>query len=175
MAGFTDGLKPNSSALGNIIRNLGKISKLGMEFDDMVVRNSQAIGKTESAFFNQAGTGFTQNDAFYWTLSYQDTRVRKYIAYFDKDYIEKRNFLRKFSLNGEIEFILDVITDECISYNDRNFFATPSFVNLEDVKDKIKEDVTNNYNRLYNVFGFQNSILAWQFFKQFLVDGFLSK
>ena len=174
MAGFTDGLKPNSSALGNIIRNLGKISKLGMEFDDMVVRNSQAIGKTESAFFNQAGTGFTQNDAFYWTLSYQDTRVRKYIAYFDKDYIEKRNFLRKFSLNGEIEFILDVITDECISYNDRNFFATPSFVNLEDVKDKIKEDVTNNYNRLYNVFGFQNSILAWQFFKQFLVDGFLS-
>lgn len=174
MAGFTDGLKPNQSALGNIIRNLGRISKLGMEYDDMVVRNSQAVGKTESAFSNQSGTGFTENDAFYWTLSYQDTRVRKYIAYFDKDYIEKRNFLRKFSLNGEIEFILDTVTDECISYDDRNFFATPSFVNLQDLKDKTREEITHNYNRLYNVFGFQNTILAWQFFKQLLVDGFLA-
>jgi len=173
MAGFLDAFKPNQSALGNIIRNIGKISKFGMEYDDMVVRNSQAIGKTESAFFNQQGTGFTENDAFYWTLSYQDTRVRKYIAYFDKDYIEKRNFLRKFSLNGEIEFILDTITDECISYNDRNFFATPSFANLNDIKDKVKNKITDHYNRLYNVFGFQNGVLAWQFFKQFLVDGFL--
>lgn len=174
MAGFLDGLKPNQSALGNIVRNLGRISKLGMEYDDMVVRNSQTIGKTESAFFNQSGTGFTQNDAFYWTLSYQDIRVRKYIAYYDKDYMDKRNFLRKFSLNGEIEFILDTITDECISYNDRNFFATPSFANLKDLKDKIKDDVSSTYNRLYNVFGFQNTILAWQLFKQFLIDGFLA-
>lgn len=174
MAGFLDAFKPNQSALGNIIRNLGKISKFGMEYDDMVVRNSQAIGKTESAFFNQQGTGFTENDAFYWTLSYQDTRVRKYIAYFDKDYIEKRNFLRKFSLNGEIEFIIDTITDESISYDDRNFFARPSFINLQDLKERTKDKIEENFNRLYNVFGFQNSILAWQLFKQFLVDGFLA-
>jgi hypothetical protein len=174
MAGFLDAFKPNQSALGNIIRNLGKISKFGMEYDDMVVRNSQAIGKTESAFFNQQGTGFTENDAFYWTLSYQDTRVRKYIAYFDKDYIEKRNFLRKFSLNGEIEFIIDTITDESISYDDRNFFARPSFINLQDLKERTKDKIEENFNRLYNVFGFQNSISAWQLFKQFLVDGFLA-
>ncbi len=174
MAGFLDTFKPNQSALGNILRNLGRISKFGMEYSDMVVRNSQAIGRTESAFFNQQGTGFTQNDAFYWTLSYQDTRVRKYIAYFDKDYIEKRNFLRKFSLNGEIEFILDTITDEAITYDDRNFFARPSFVNLQGLKDKVKDKVSDHYNRLYNVFGFQNTILAWQFFKQFLIDGFLA-
>jgi len=174
MAGFLDTLKPNSSALGNIIRNLGKISKFGMEYDDMVVRNSQTIGKSESAFFNQSSTGFTENDAFYWTLSYQDTKVRKYIAYFDKDYTDKRNFLRKFSLNGEIEFIIDTITDDAISYDDRNFFATPSFINMEGIKDKVKNKITENYNRLYNVYGFQNTILGWQFFKQFLIDGFLA-
>lgn len=173
MAGFLDFLKPNESALGNILRNLGKVSKFGMEYDDMVVRNSQAIGKSEGSFFNQQGTGFTQDDAFYWTLSYQDTKVRKYIAYFDKDYIEKRNFLRKFSLNGEIEFILDTITDECVSYDDRNFFAYPAFVNL-DLKEKIVNKISAHYNRLYNVFGFQNSILGWQLFRQFLIDGFLA-
>jgi hypothetical protein len=173
MAGFLDFLKPNESALGNILRNLSNVSKFGMQYDDMVVRNSQAIGKSEGSFFNQQGTGFTQDDAFYWTLSYQDTKVKKYIAYFDKDYIEKRNFLRKFSLNGEIEFILDTITDECVSYDDRNFFANPSFVNL-DLKEKVLDKIQSHYNRLYNVFGFQNSILAWQLFKQFLIDGFLA-
>jgi hypothetical protein len=173
MAGFLDYLKPNQSALGNILKNLGNISKFGMQYDDMVVRNSQAIGKTEGYFFNQDGTGFTQNDAFYWTASYQDTKVRKYIAYFDRDYIEKRNYLRKFSLNGEIEFIIDTVTDESITYDDRNYFAQPSFINL-DLKDKIKDEMSTNYNRLYNVFGFQNSVLAWQYFKQFLIDGFLA-
>jgi hypothetical protein len=173
MAGFLDFFNPNQSALGNILKNLNNISKFGMQYDDMVVRNSQAIGKTEGAFFNQEGTGFTKNDAFHWTTSYQDTKVRKYIAYFDKDYIEKRNYLRKFSLNGEIEFILDIISDEAISYDARNFFAYPSFANL-DLKEKVKNKITENYTRLYNVFQFQNSILAWQYFKQFLIDGFLA-
>ena len=173
MAGFLDYQQPNKSALGNIMRNLGKISSFGMKYDDMVVRNSQAIGKTESSFFNSEGTGFTQDDAFKWLLSHQDVKIRKYIAYFDRDYLEKRKFLRKFSLNGEIEFILDTVCDESISYNDRNFFATASTLNI-DLKDNILDKITDHYNRLYNVFGFQNSNLAWQYFRQLLIDGFLT-
>jgi hypothetical protein len=173
MAGFLDYQQPNRSAFGNIMRNLGKISSFGMKYDDMVVRNSQAIGKTESSFFNSEGTGFTQDDAFKWLLSHQDVKIRKYIAYFDRDYLEKRKFLRKFSLNGEIEFILDTVCDESISYDDRNFFATASTLNI-DLKDKILDKITDHYNRLYNVFGFQNSNLGWQYFRQLLIDGFLA-
>jgi hypothetical protein len=173
MAGFLDYQQPNRSAFGNIIRNLGRISNFGMKYDDMVVRNSQAIGKTESSFFNSEGTGFTQDDAFKWILSHQDVKIRKYIAYFDRDYIEKRKFLRKFALNGEIEFILDTVCDESITYDDRNFFATASTLNI-DLKDNILEKITNHYNRLYNVFGFQNTNLAWQYFRQLLIDGFLA-
>jgi hypothetical protein len=173
MAGFLDFLAPNQSALGNILRNLGDVAKFGMKYDDMVVRNSQAIGRTEGLFSNESGNGSTSNDAFYWTASYQDTKVKKYIAYFDKDYIDKRNYLRKFSLNGEIEYILDIITDEAIVYDDRNFFAQPSFVNL-DIKEKIKEKITSHYNRIYATYGFQNSVLGWQYFRQFIIDGFLA-
>lgn len=173
MAGFLDYQQPNKSAFGNILRSLGRISNFGMKYDDMVVRNSQAIGKTESSFFNSEGTGFTQDDAFKWILSHQDVKIRKYIAYFDRDYLEKRKFLRKFSLNGEIEFILDTICDESITYDDRNFFATASTLNI-DLKDKILDKITDHYNRLYNVFGFQNSNLAWQYFRQLLIDGFLA-
>ena len=173
MAGFLDYQQPNRSAFGNIIRSLGRISNFGMKYDDMVVRNSQAIGKTESSFFNSEGTGFTQDDAFKWILSHQDVKIRKYIAYFDRDYLEKRKFLRKFALNGEIEFILDTVCDESITYDDRNFFATASTLNI-DLKDKILDKITDHYNRLYNVFGFQQSNLAWQYFRQFLIDGFLA-
>jgi len=173
MAGFLDYQQPNKSAFGNILRSLGRISSFGMKYDDMVVRNSQAIGKTESSFFNSEGTGFTQDDAFKWILSHQDVKIRKYIAYFDRDYAEKRKFLRKFSLNGEIEFILDTVCDESITYDDRNFFATASTLNI-DLKDKVLDKITDHYNRLYNVFGFQNSNLAWQYFRQLLIDGFLA-
>jgi len=173
MAGFLDFLKPNQSALGNILRNLGEVSKFGMKYDDMVVRNSQAIGRTEGLFGNDSGSGYAREDAYYWTASYQDTKVKKYIAYFDKDYPDKRGYLRKFSLNGEIEYILDIVADEAIVYDERNFFAQPSFVNL-DIKDKVKDKMTEHYTRLYNVFGFQNSVLGWQYFRQFIIDGFLA-
>ena len=172
MAGFIDPIQP-TGVYGNILRSLSRISKFGMQYDDMVVRNSQAIGKTESGFFREQGTGFTQDDAFQWTLSYTDTKVRKYIAYFDRDYIDKRNFLRKFSLNGEIEFILDTVTDEAVVYDDRNYFAYPELRNI-DVKDKIKDKISDHYNRLYHLFNFQQGILAWQIFRQLLVDGFLA-
>lgn len=172
MAGFIDPIQP-TGVYGNILRSLSRISKFGMQYDDMVVRNSQAIGRTESGFFKEQGTGFTQDDAFQWTLSYTDTKVRKYIAYFDRDYIDKRNFLRKFSLNGEIEFILDTVTDEAVVYDDRNYFAYPELKNI-DVKDKIKDKISDHYNRLYHLFNFQQGILAWQIFRQLLVDGFLA-
>ena len=172
MAGFIDPIQPNS-AFGTILRSLSQISRFGMKYEDMVVRNSQAIGKTESEFFNEQGSGFTESDAFYWTVSHSDTKVRKYIAYFDKDYIDKRNFLRKFSLNGEIEFILDTVTDEAVVYDEKNYFAYPEVKNL-DVSDKVKDKLMENFYRIYHLFNFQESILAWQVFRQLLIDGFLA-
>lgn len=173
MAGFNDDNSQQRSFLGNLYRNLSRIGRFGMQYEDMVIRNSQAIGATESTFFNNQGTGFTENDAFFWTLGYQDTRVRKYIAYFDKDYLGKREFLRKFALNGEIDFILDTLSDDAINYDDKNFFGYPSLLNV-DLKPEVRAKVEENFRTLYMLFGFQQSILAWQYFRQFLIDGFLA-
>jgi hypothetical protein len=165
MAGFLDNVEERSF-LGNLYKNLSKIGRFGMRYEDMVIRNSQAIGATESNFLGETGTGFTENDAFYWTLGYQDTKVRKYIAYFDKDYVGKRDFLRKFSLNGEIDFILDTMSDDSINYDDKNFFAYPALANI-DLKPKVVEKLDESFRNLYMLFGFQQSILAWQYFRQF--------
>jgi len=171
MAGFLENIRSGQS-LTNLFRNLSRISKFGMEYQDMVINNSQTIGKTEAGFQTSDGSAPIE-DAFRWTAALQDTKVRKYIAYFDKDYIGKRDFLRKFSLNGEIEFILDTLSDECIVSDTKNFFAYPEVINV-DLKDDIKQKITENFRKIYAMFGFTNSNLGWQYMKQFLTDGFLA-
>jgi hypothetical protein len=173
MAGFTDQNTDRSSVFNRIFQNLSKLGNLGMEYDDMIIKNSQAIGRTESQFFNQEDTGFTDNAAFKWTTNFQDIKTRKYIAYFDKDYPSKISFLRKFSLNGEIEFILDTICDEAIVYDDRNFIAYPILDHIE-LKQKVVDAIGDNFKKIYMLLGFQNGITAWQYFRQFLVEGFLA-
>lgn len=170
MAGFFDGLNTGRtySSIRNAVRN---ITTLGMKYEDLVIKNSQAVGQTESNFTRN--TGLINNDAFYYVLSSQDTQVRKYIAYFDKDYLGKREFLRKFSLNGEIDFILDTLSDESIVYDDKNFFCQPAILDI-DVEEDVLKKIRENFRTLYLLFGFQNGITAWQYFKQFLIDGFLA-
>ena len=93
---------------------LKDLSALGMRYNDLVVKQSKAIGATEAAF---SAEGPLPEDLIY-TLAYADIGQKKYSAYYDKDYKGRRDFLRKFSMNGEIEFILDTICDETIIHDD---------------------------------------------------------
>jgi hypothetical protein len=173
MAGFVDQNTGRGGVFNRIYQTLTRVAKLGMAYDDMVINNSQAIGRVESQFYNQEDTGFTDNEAFRWTVGYQDIKTRKYIAYFDKDYGSKVDFLRKFSLNGEIEFILDTICDEAIVSDDRNFIAYPTLQGVA-MKEKVLNSISDNFKKIYMLLGFQNGITAWQYFRQFMVEGFLA-
>lgn len=174
MAGFVENNNPSQVPVVQRIReSVRKISKFGMKYDDMVIRNSQAVGVTEAAFLNKNKAN-VEDESVLWTLAKQDVSQRQFISYFDKDYRGKRDYLRKFSLNSEIEWVLDTICDESISYDPSNFFAYPDFIDLSDVNEKIKEQLYDEYKRLYEIWGFSDDITAWQYFRQFLVDGFLS-
>ena len=143
-----------------------------MKYDDMVIRNSQAVGVTEAAFLNKNKAN-VEDESMLWTLAKQDITTRQFISYFDKDYKSKRDYLRKFSLNPEIEWVLDTICDEAISYDPANFFAYPDFIDITNINEKLKDDLYENYKNLYDIWGFTDDITGWQYFRQFLVDGFL--
>lgn len=170
MAGFLQNISDRGvfSTIKNAARN---ISNFGMNYEDMIVKNSQAIGQTEAGMLKRSG--MLNNDAFYHILSAQDTKIRKYIAYFDQDYKSKVNFLRKFSINGEIDFILDILADESIVNDEKNFCCYPLLNNME-VSDEVRDNFEQNFRKIYLMFGFQNGINAWQYYKQFLIDGFLA-
>jgi hypothetical protein len=105
MAGFTD--NPQGNPIFQRIRESVKsLSNFGLRYGDMVVRNSQAIGQTEAEFMKK---GPIEDDTMLYSLGRQDTTTKQFIGYFDKDYAGKRDYLRKFSLNPEIEYILDTV------------------------------------------------------------------
>ena len=172
MAGFIDNENGNP-VFQRIRESVKSISKFGMRYEDMVIKNSMAVGATEAAFINQNKTNVPDENMMY-SLAKQDTMVKQYISYFDKDYKGKRDYLRKFSLNPEIEGVLDIVCDESINYDPSNYYAYPDFLDITTLKEKTREKVYDVFRKIYGIWGFSDDITAWQFFRQFMVDGFLA-
>lgn len=170
MAGYIDKVGENKSILSQISNRLKEISSLGMKYDDMVIKNSKAIGLTEAEF----GQGGFSDEKFLYTLAQSDIGNKKYLAYFDKELKTRIEFLQKFSSNGEIEFILDTLCDESIVYDEKNYFAFPSRTNLGDLKDEVYEKITSAYEKVYQGFKFNNDITAWNLFRKFIIEGFIA-
>ena len=140
-----------------------------MRYDDMVIRQSKAIGTTESQL---GGSGFNPRDLLY-ALAMSDISQKKYTPVFDKDYPARRDFLRKFALNSEIDWMITTITDEAIVFDETNYFAHPS-TSLMEMKEKMEDELLDQFKKIYNHFGFVNDTTAWQYFRQFLIDGVIS-
>lgn len=174
MAGFTDntpGQKGKSFSLNKILKT---ISSFGMQYDDMVFKQSQAIGEYEQNQMGQfQGNAFDDGYEAFAAQSMADVNTNKNLPIFDKDYASRRDELREFSKNDEIEDILDIICDEAIVYNDQRKFAEPSLLGM-DPSDNVQKDIQKYYNQIYNFFGFSDGQSAWDFFRKFLIDGYLA-
>jgi len=172
MAGFLDKLGKINPNISRILKTISGLGSFGMEYKDMVIQDSMAIGVSEANMRERFG--FTDSDEdFIYSIAAQDTSNRKYIAYFDKDYPFKRDFLRTFALNAEIEYILDTICDEAIVYDEKNFFCHPALMNM-DLKDDVIKALRNNFRKLYVLHNFANGLTGWQYFRQLIVEGFLA-
>ena len=130
MAGFAD--KRNGPFSSNtrpfsLSSALKTLSSFGMRYDDMVLRQSQAIGPMEDQFgYKEMNPFGLDNDDIYGAfaaLSMGDINMKKNVPFFDIDYPGKRDELRRFSMNDEVEDILDILCDEAVVYDEKNFFC----------------------------------------------------
>jgi hypothetical protein len=174
MAGFIDRVGVNP-IFGQLSKSLKNLANLGMRYEDMVIRQSRAVGVTEAEFGNQ---GYLPEE-FLYSLALSDVGSKKFIAFFDKDYKSRREYLRKFAMNGEIEFILDTLSDESIVYDEGNYFAKPDNSKVKeilspDTLEEIVEDINTEYKKIYTHFHFNEGHDGWGYFRQFLIDGFLA-
>ena len=114
MAGFT--VKQYDIATGkvkNIQRNIRSLAKLGIKWEDKLLKQSKSIGVSEAEM---------NDDSFVSQYNGSDYGSKEFIAFYDKEYATRREFLRKFAMNGEIEHILEIIADETVIYDLNNYF-----------------------------------------------------
>ena len=144
--------------LSNLIN---RISNIGIDYNDQLIKNSLSIGVTE------ATSSVTDPDLIK-LLSMVDLSQKKFIPYYQQQYDKRREFLRSFALNPEIDWMVTTITDEAIVYDENNYFAYLKFNNI-DLKEDVIETINDYYKMIYYRFGFNNDITAWEYFKQLLI------
>lgn len=177
MAGFVENSNTGGSNpfFKGIAKSLKKLSNLGMEYEDEVIKQSKAVGATEAEV---GGSGYMPIDHLY-SLSMSDIGQKKFIAYFEREYEERRDYLRRFAMNGEIDYITETIADEAIVYDENDYFCRVNTSQMAEFLDddnakKIQAAANQRFKKIYNTFHFKESHDAWHYFKKFLIDGFLA-
>lgn len=182
MAGFLEG-----NPMKTLRSRLTRLSRFGLKYDDLLIKNSQAIGFIESQL---GGAGsFASDDLMRATLALSDTTSSlktKAIAFFQLDYVSKRERLRDIASSGEIEFILETITDDAIVFDEDNRFCYVNDLvgemqylgdnrkNRLEYQDRIVNSYKKAFNNIYSRWGFDQGISAWQYFYQWLIEGHLA-
>lgn len=160
-----------------IAKFLSNMSRLGMDYDDQVIDNMRAIPADKN--LTPKDEQVLQGDIWSQLTSSWKVKSNKDRNFFEKDFQQRRDALRKLALQPELEDILDTMSNEAIVYDsDYTYFADP-YVESQEIKDlkkttqnKIKESINNNYRRLYKYLNWKYN--AWDDFKRFLIEGELA-
>jgi hypothetical protein len=163
---YTNSAVENKGLFNRILRGL---SSYGMNYDDMIVRNQVGIGINEDPY---AARGNSMYD-FFSQRAVASVLNRKSIPYLDKAYADKRRILREYSIKDEIRDFVSSLADESIVYNDDRDFCSPKPLS-NDYSQEIKDKYQEYFEKIYNKFGFGDSITAWNMMKDFLIDGYVA-
>ena len=176
MASYNDNLGSSNFASNSSVENKGLFSRIlrnlssyGMNYDDMIIRNQVGIGINEDPY---AAKGNSMYD-FFSQRAVASILNRKSIPYLDKSYGDKRRILREYSIKDEIRDFVSSLTDESIIYNDDRDFCSPKALS-NDYSQEIKDKYQEYFEKIYNKHGFSDSITAWNYMRDFLIDGYLA-
>jgi hypothetical protein len=149
---------------------LKDLSSWGMHYDDMkVLKNQQATNINEDP---RAVMSSNMYD-YFSQRAVSQLMSKKSISYMDKSYPDKQRILREYSVKDEIRDFVTIISDECIIYDDDKNFCIPKKL-ADDNEQNIKDKYSEVFEKIYNVFGFNDGITAWNYFRQLLIDGYLA-
>ena len=179
----TTNFKPNyakeekKKKKGVISKFFSNMSRLGMTYDEQVINNMRAMPADknfipkEEQLINQ--DLFTQLNSSWKQKQNQDKN------FFEKDFPQKREALRKLAVQPELEDILDTMCNEAIVYDtDLTYFAEP-FIEAQEINDfkpevrkKINECMNTSFRRFYKMLNWKYN--AWDDFKRWLIEGNLA-
>lgn len=183
MAGF---LESTGRRVGS---RLARLSRFNPRYEDLLLKNSQAIGFIEGQLMAKSNQFNQGDDLLRYSMAISDTTSQlrsKSVAFFQLDYAVKRERLRDIAANGEIEFVIETITDDMIVFNEDNMFCFANDLtgrlmykgSSQDERLKYQQNIVDkykdNFEKIYNAWGFGEGIAAWQYAYQFLIEGHLA-
>ena len=157
---------------GKIASILNTLSKYGMAYDDQVYKNMKAIPADKLL---QPKDGDMMLQSMYGGMNWK-IKPEEEKTFNEKTLEQKREILRKLASQPEIEDILDVITDECVVYDDEEVYICKPYIDnavIQDLNenslDEIRNAVDTIFYRMYLLTDWRNT--AWNDFRRWLVDG----
>lgn len=160
-----------------VAKFFSNMSRMGMSYEDDAVANMRALPADKSLI--PKPDQFVQQDLFAQLSSSWKVKNNQDKNFFEKDFQEKREALRKLALQPELEDILDTMTNESIVYDsDYTYFAEPFIEQQElgDLKKEVRDNITSTmaewYRKFYKMLNWKYR--AWDDFKRFLIEGNLS-
>ena len=162
---------------GKIARFFSNMARLGMTYDDKVIDNMRAIPADKN--FMPKDEQLINQDLFTQMSSAWKQKSNADKNFFEKDFSQKRDALRKLALQPELEDILDVMSNESIVYDtDLTYFAEPfiEIQELHDIKKEFRKDIEDKmgiyYRKFYKMLNWKYA--AWDDYKKWLIEGILA-
>ena len=157
---------------------LKTLSNFGMNYDEDILKNMIAV-PANKMFQNK-------EEDFYMTQSYYNSPLNNWRvkqeedkAYSEKTLVQKRDILRKLSLQPELEDILDIMSNEGIVYDDEMSYICQPFLDnglVQDLNENNAEEIKNALNsifyKIYLLLNWKRN--AWDDFKRWLIEGVLA-
>lgn len=156
---------------------LTNISHYGMNYDKKIYQNMVAVPadknlqSKDDTMMAQSLYGGAMNN---WRVKSEEDK-----AFREKTLDQKREILRKMAMQPEIEDILDIMSNECIVYDDEETYIAEPYFDLavvQQLNEKSMEELRNAvdtaFYKIYMLLNWKNS--AWDVFKRWLIDGVLA-
>lgn len=156
---------------------LTSFAHYGMNYSDQVYKNMKAVPADKAlqpkddALINQSIYNGMLNN---WKVKPEEDKPFK-----EKTLEQKRDILRKMAMQPEIEDIVDIMSNECIVYDDEDVYIGQPYIDIaitqtlnEKVAEEIRNCVDTSFYKIYMLLDWKNK--AWDIFKRWLIDGVLA-
>lgn len=170
----------------NKVNPLINLSALSLNSAQSVLKTSLAIGASETV--SSPYDTYNYNDAENPFSAYKDiaNNSAQSYAYYDLSYPARREYLQLFSQQQAIAFVLDTVADESIILDENNYFAHLDLdllklrlnANYKNKKGETADDLIKicqrSFKDVYQLYGWDKSNDAWNYYKKFLIEGYLA-
>lgn len=147
---------------------LQNISDIDISYDDIIEKNSVGYSKKET------NDEYDELDEGRFGSTLSGLKNKKFsrleTPYFLDNWEERRDKLRILATYPEMEYVLHQIANEAVTYDDDNYFCKLRV--SSEYKEDISSSIQKSFKKIYQLWGFSDGSTAWEYFLEWLTEGF---